>query len=160
MVNRGRPVSFGNGNSLEAIARDRSWFWNLGTAVKAFGYWSDPLFIVASVAYALNRWMLKPLLAIPFLRGHFNDLLLIPAALPLVLWLQRKFNLRHDDSAPEWREIGLHVLVWSLICEVIGPMLLHRGTADVWDVVAYVAGGIAAGIWWNRTPSRSSPAVR
>ena len=115
-----------------------------------FGYLRDPLFLVATMSYALNRWLLKPLLPWPFLHGHFADLLLIPAALPVVLGMQRLFGLREHDLAPSWAEMGFHLVVWSLICEVIGPFWLHHGTADVWDVAAYAIGGVVAGLWWNR----------
>lgn len=53
--------------------------------MKPFGYRRDSMFQIAVIAYALNRCLLKPLLPSPFLHGHFNDLLLIPAALPVVL---------------------------------------------------------------------------
>jgi hypothetical protein len=118
--------------------------------MRRFGYWRDPLFLVAAIGYALNRWLLKPLLPSPFLHGHFADLLLIPAALPVVLWMQRLAGLRKHDLMPSWAEMGLHLAVWSLICEFIGPHWLHHGTADVWDVVAYAAGGVVACFWWNR----------
>jgi hypothetical protein len=118
-----------------------------------FEYLRDPLFLVASSSYALNRWVLKPLVSSPFLHGHFNDLLLIPAALPVVLWLQRVTGLRRHNRAPSWGEMLLHLGVWSVICEFIGPFWLHHGTADVWDVAAYAVGGVAACLWWNR-PTR------
>lgn len=122
-----------------------------------FGYLRDRLFLVATMSYVLNRWLLKPLLPTPFLHGHFNDLLLIPAALPLVLWVQRAVGLRTHDRAPSWSEMTLHLAVWSLICEFIGPLWLHHGTADVWDVVAYATGGIVACRWWNRSAKAISP---
>ena len=115
-----------------------------------FGYLRDPVFLAAASAYALNRWLLKPLLPSPFLHGYFNDLLLIPAALPVGLWMQRLVCLRKHDSAPRWAEIVLHLAVWSVICEFIGPHWLHHGTADVWDVVSYATGGVVACLWWNR----------
>ena len=62
--------------------------------MSGFGYWRDRLFLVAVAAYGINRWGLKPRLPSPFLHGHFNDLLLIPAALPVVLWVQRRLGLR------------------------------------------------------------------
>ena len=125
-----------------------------GLVVSRFAYLRDGGFLAASAAYALNRWLLKPLLPSPFLRGYCNDLLLIPAALPVVLWLQRLLGLRRHDRAPTWSEIAVHLAVWSLICEGIGPTWLHRGTADPWDLAAYAVGGLAAGLWWHRPAPR------
>ncbi len=110
----------------------------------------DRLFLASATAYAVNRWILTPRLASPFLRNHFNDLLLIPAALPLVLWVQRRLGLRRNDGPPLWAEMGLHLVVWSVICEWVGPFWLCLGTGDPWDVVAYSFGGVAACLWWNR----------
>lgn len=114
-----------------------------------FGYLRDRLFLASALAYATNRWLIKPRVASPFLRGHFNDLLLIPAALPVVLWMQRQAGLRTHDEVPTWGEMALHLLVWSVICEYLGPRWWRMGTADVWDVAAYTAGGIAACLWWR-----------
>jgi len=125
--------------------------------VKPFGYVRDPLFLAAAVAYAVNRWCIRPWTESPFWTGHFNDLLLIPAALPVVLWMQRQLRLRPGDSAPSWEEMALHLVVWAVVCEGIGPHGFHRGTADVWDVVAYAVGGVVACAWWNRRP-RGEPA--
>jgi len=121
-----------------------------------FGYLHDRLFLIAAASYALNRWLLKPLIPSPFLHDHFNDLLLIPAALPVVLWVQRLAGWRKQDSPPSWAEMGFHLAVWSLICEFIGPFWLRQGTADLWDAAAYAAGGIVACLWWNR-PRRVLP---
>ena len=116
-----------------------------------FGYLRDTLFLVAASGYAVNRWLLQSLLPSPFLHGHLNDLLLIPAALPVVLWLQRLAGLRKDDVPPSWMEMAGHLAVWSVICEFIGPFWLHHGTADLWDVAAYAVGGAVACLWWNRS---------
>lgn len=121
-----------------------------------FGYWRDRLFLAAVIGYGLNRWLIKPLSASPFLRGQFDDLLLIPAALPLVLWVQRQLGLRHHDLPPTWSEMLLHLAVWSVICEFIGPLWLHHGTADAWDVLAYTVGGILACLWWHRAAPKYS----
>ncbi len=115
-----------------------------------FGYLRDPLFLVCAGAYALNRWWLKGLSTSPFVRGHLNDLLLIPAALPVMLWVHRRLQLRHHDDPPSQSEIALHLLVWSEFCEWIGPKWLHQGTPDPWDVVMYAAGSVVAWGVWNR----------
>lgn len=118
--------------------------------MKAFGYLSDPLFIVTCFLYALNRWALKPHIHSAFLHDHFNDVLLIPCALPPLLWLQRRLGLRHHDQAPEVSEIALYLVVWSILFEGIGPRIMPRAVGDPWDVVSYFAGGILAGLWWHR----------
>ena len=114
-----------------------------------FRYARDPLCVFACGLYALNRWVLKP--ALPswaFLHRHLNDVLLIPAALPLVLWLHRQLGLRGHDEPPSVGEIAGHCAVWAFIAEGLGPWWLHRGTADGWDVLAYAAGAFLSYVWW------------
>lgn len=84
------------------------------------------------------------------MRFHFNDMLLIPCALPPLLLMQRWLGLRDMDDMPTWSEIALYTVFWSILFEVIGPHLLRRATGDPWDAVVYVIGGIGAGLWWNR----------
>ena len=116
--------------------------------MKQFGYWRDSLFLLCCAGYSLNRWIFKPNLPSDFLHGQFNDLLLIPCALPLVLWVQRQLGLRTHDLPPTVSEILSHLAVWSVLFEVIGPRVLSV-TGDPLDVLAYFAGGAFAGIWWN-----------
>ena len=110
----------------------------------------DPLFLLSSSLYALNRWGLKPRLHNAFLHDHFNDLLLIPCALPPLLLIQRWLRLRQDDQVPKVGEIALYLLVWSILFEVIGPIIMPWTVGDPWDVMAYVVGGVLAGLWWHR----------
>lgn len=112
---------------------------------------ADPLCLLSMLLYAANRWLVKPWSASAFLHGHFNDLLLIPAALPWMLWIHRRLGWRSGDHVPAFREIALHTAVWSAICEGLGPRLLHHGTSDPWDVAAYAAGGLLAWLAWRFT---------
>ena len=123
--------------------------------MKRFGYVRDPLCAVACGSYALNRWLLRPLgwAAGPFMRGHFNDLLLIPAALPLLLWVQRRLGVRAGDAPPTWCEIGLHFVVWSIAAEALAPLFFRRATGDWLDVAAYAIGAIVAGCVWRAEAS-------
>jgi hypothetical protein len=124
-----------------------------------FRYWRDQFCLAACAAYAANRWLLKPHFAMgPFMRGHFADCLLIPAALPLVLWLQRKLGLRTHDSMPTGGEILLHLAIWAFITEGAGPWLTRHGTADWRDVLAYSAGAAACYVlWrWREIPCRAA----
>jgi hypothetical protein len=117
--------------------------------VKRFGYFRDPLCVLACGLYLLNRLWLKQHVGGNFLHGHFNDLLLIPAALPLVLWVQRRLGVRPTDERPRWGEIGLHVAVWSFAAEWVMPHVTARATGDWRDVVAYAIGAVVAGCWWQ-----------
>ena len=118
-----------------------------------FHYLRDRLFLTSVALYALNRWVVKPRLspAETFLRGHFNDLLVIPCALPPLLLFHRLLRLRKTDAPPQGGEIALHLLIWSLFFEVLAPLFVPSARADAWDVVAYCAGGLASWAIWNRT---------
>ena len=124
-----------------------------------FQYLRDKTFVAGWCLYAFNRWLLKPSLPASetFFRGHFNDLLLIPCVLPPLLLLHRKLSLRHTDAPPRAREIALHLLVWSIYFELIGPLLLKRATGDPLDVLAYCAGGLVCWAIWNRRSKSSFP---
>ena len=117
--------------------------------MKRFGYWRDALCVGGCLLYALNRWIVTPRADSAFLSGHFNDLLLIPCALPLFLQVQRQLGWRNHDAPPRAVEILFHLLVWSVLFEVIGPHLMQT-IGDPLDVAAYATGGLLAGIWWNR----------
>ena len=118
--------------------------------MRAFRYLHDPLFLSGCAAYALNRCLLKPHLHSAFLHSHFNDLLLIPCALPPVLLAQRWLKLRFHDEPPRAGEIIFQLLIWSILFEWIGPHFMPHTTGDPLDVAAYVAGGLLAGLWWQR----------
>jgi hypothetical protein len=115
-----------------------------------FLYLRDGLFLLSCALYAINRWALKPHLHSAFLHDHFNDLLLIPCALPVLLFMQRALGWRTHDKPPTPGEITLYLVVWSVLFEVIGPHLFRHAVGDPWDAVSYVVGGILAGFWWQR----------
>jgi hypothetical protein len=125
--------------------------------MRPFRYLRDPLFLACCVAYAVNRWLLKPHLPGAFLHSYFNDLLLIPCALPPVLLAHRRLNLRSHDDPPQPGEILFQLIVWSILFEGIGPYLMPHTTGDPWDVVAYLAGGLLAGLFWQRHRWRARP---
>jgi ubiquinone/menaquinone biosynthesis C-methylase UbiE len=118
--------------------------------VRSFRYALDPLCLSACVLYAINRWLIVPVCSWPFLHQHFDDVLLIPAALPLILGLQRRTGLRSHDRPPTFPEIFGHFLIWSLVAELLGPRVFPWTVGDPLDVVAYALGALIAGAWWNR----------
>ncbi len=118
--------------------------------MRRFRYLRDPLFLAGCGVYALNRWLIKPHIHAGFFHSHFNDLWLIPCALPLILWLHRRLGLRSHDNAPQIVEIAAHFVFWSALFEWIGPKFVPHTTGDPLDVMAYAVGAILAGLWWHR----------
>lgn len=143
-------MNYDNGFVPEDRRRGGIWTGDTGVALNRFRYLRDPLFLVACALYALNRWGLKPRIHSAFLHDHFNDLLLMPCALPPLLLLQRWLRLRSHDESPAPGEIMLYLAVWSILFEVIGPHIMPWTVGDFWDVVAYAAGALVAGLWWHR----------
>jgi hypothetical protein len=118
--------------------------------LKSFRYLRDGLFLVGCLLYAVNRWGVKPHVHNAFFHGYFNDILLIPCALPPLLLAQRWLLLRRHDSLPTAGEILLNLVVWSILFEIIGPHIMRGVTGDPWDIAAYFVGGILAWLWWHR----------
>lgn len=123
--------------------------------MRRFGYLTDGLFMAACGLYVTNKVLLHFLTPGHFWSGHFNDLLLIPCALPVILGLHRRFGWRTHDAPPTLAEVSFHVLIWSVICEGVGPQFLAHATADPFDVSAYAIGGLLAWAWWQ-SPGRES----
>ena len=109
--------------------------------MRPFHYLRDPLFLLGCAAYTLNRWLIKPHTHTGFFHSYFNDVWLIPCALPPILWLHRRFGLRSHDNAPTFSEIAPHLVFWSVLFEWIGPKF---------DALAYAVGAMRAGLWWYR----------
>lgn len=124
-----------------------------------FRYLRDPLFLLAVALYVANRWWWKPEFGGVFLTGYFNDLLLIPAALPPILWVHHKAGWRKDDAPPTALEIFSHLAVWAFIAEVIGPHLKATSVADWADIVAYAIGALLAFLVWRYSPVNQPEAL-
>ncbi|HHY86271.1 MAG TPA: hypothetical protein GYA07_12190 [Verrucomicrobia bacterium] len=118
--------------------------------MRRFGYCRDPLFIAGCILYAVNRWLVKPLVHGGLFDSYFNDFWLIPCALPPLLWLHRFLGLRTHDAMPGFSEVAAHLAFWSILFEWVGPRIMPRATGDPGDVIAYCAGAVVACLWWWR----------
>jgi hypothetical protein len=121
------------------------------TTAPRFAYLADKTFLSACALYATNRFLGKPLLgdSLHFLHNHLDDCLLLPAALPPLLFAFRKLGLRRHDLPPSLREVAEWTLVWGVTFEWAFPRLLHKGVSDWRDVVAYAAGGLVSWLLWR-----------
>ena len=116
-----------------------------------FKYIADPVCICAFLMYALNRFWWKRAFSpvIPFFREHLDDCLLIPTALPLLLWIFKKTGLREGDHPPSLKEVLYWAAVWSVMFEGVFPFAFHSGVSDWMDVWSYFGGGILAWLLWH-----------
>lgn len=99
--------------------------------------------------YSANSLWVRPAFGGPFRTGTLNDLLLIPAALPWLLWSMERMSLREKNLFPTGLEIFVCTAVWAVVIEGLLPLLLPRATAEWMDAVAYAAGGLFAWLWWK-----------
>ncbi len=117
--------------------------------MRRFRYGLDPLCVLSCAVYAVERWIIRPHTAAVFWHSYSTDYLLIPAALPLLLWIYRRLGLRPDDAWPAWSEIALYFVVWSVAAEAVAPHLFRSAVGDWYDVLAYAVGAAIAGCWWT-----------
>jgi hypothetical protein len=117
-----------------------------------FLYIRDPLFLSSCLLYACNQFLLKPLLPNEelFFHGYFNDLLLIPCALPPLLLIHQYLSIRGSNELPSFQEVLTHLIIWSLLFEWIGPILIATATSDLGDIFSYWAGGMVSWMLWNK----------
>jgi hypothetical protein len=117
-----------------------------------FLYTRDSLFIFSCLLYLGNRFLLKSFLPDEevFFHNYFNDLLLIPCALPPALLIDRLLFIRSLDGFPSFKEILIHLITWSLLFEWVGPIFIKNATSDLGDVFSYWVGGVVSWVLWNR----------
>ena len=117
-----------------------------------FRYLQDPLFLLCILAYAVNRFVLKGLWQVGFVHDYLNNLICIPFLVPIMLYAERKLGLRSHDAVPQWYEVLIPIVVWSVVFEVLLPLHPSLGrlvVADHMDVLFYVLGGFFAGVIWQ-----------
>jgi len=117
-----------------------------------FLYLRDPLFLLCVLTYFVNRWVLKSIWQSGFVHEHLNDLICIPFWVPIMLYAQRRLNLRHSDGRPEAGELIIPLIIWSWVFEIILPwtdILGERCVADYLDVMHYALGALIAGLFWR-----------
>ena len=128
--------------------------------MRRFRYLGDGLFLASCALYIVNRWLVKPLTGPDgFFAWWFNDLLLIPCAVPICLWLEKHLGLRRHDRPPTAVEVAFLLVLWTVLFEIAGPRLFVHATGDWLDIAAYATGALLAWLWWNR-PATDLPKPR
>lgn len=112
----------------------------------------DPLFLACVGLYFFNRFLLKPLVPHGFHVNQLNDLICIPFWVPIMLYTEHKLGLREASAGPQWYEILLPLVLWSLIFELLLPQVpaFHKlATTDCNDIVCYAVGALVAAVFWR-----------
>ena len=57
-----------------------------------------------------------------FVHHHLNNLICIPFLVPIMLYAERKLGVRRHDAVPQWYEVLIPIVVWSLVFEDLLPL--------------------------------------
>jgi hypothetical protein len=128
----------------------------------SFRYLADPCCIISLVIYPINRFYLKPHhIGGWFTHGYLNDVLCLPMFVPMILYAQHLLGLRPHRRFPGVWEIFQNLVVFTIVFQVITPRFPKTFTSagDPWDILAYLAGGMIAGIYWSVSARRISAPV-
>ena len=123
-----------------------------GTEPCVVRYLRDPLFLFCVGTYFVNRFVFKRIWKTGFVHEHLNDLICIPFWLPIMLFAQRKLDVRDNDDPPHASEIVIPLILWSWILELLLPAAGWFGdwcVSDYLDVVAYTVGALMAAMLWR-----------
>ncbi|MBT5927893.1 MAG: hypothetical protein HOH33_14870 [Verrucomicrobia bacterium] len=92
---------------------------------------------------------------------YWNDVWMLPCAIPLVLSVYNALGLRQSMEIPSGFEILWHGILWGLIAEFVGPLLFVHAVGDPWDLAAYAVGGFLLYFRWHLPiTTESSLAIR
>ena len=123
-----------------------------GHAARPFAYVDDPICIASMAIYLINRLLLKPHhVGGRLVHDYLNDLLCLPIFLPIILRLQAALGIRRGNRHPTLAELLHNWVVFSVLYEFVFPKLsAFSTTADPWNSVAYLIGGLLAYGGWRR----------
>ncbi len=101
------------------------------------------LALFAALSYLVNRWFIIPRESSPeFFHEYFSDALALPVYIPLSLFAAVKLDLISQEfRIRSFHMLGI-VIIFSLLFEGLVPVLNKASTRDLWDVAAYLTGGI------------------
>ena len=117
------------------------------------------LMILAGVSagvYALNRLLLIPMFPeIRFFKEYLGDMMALPVYLPLSFYLAWRLRLIPGDFQLQYLHIVGAGLIFSILFEGIIPMIDTTSTRDLYDILAYFAGGLVVYRVGSKTSQKS-----
>lgn len=111
---------------------------------------------LGAVGLALIHQILQKILGVhvPIVDSYLDPLLFLPILLQLIL-LERRFVFGKDSQyVLSWYHIFGVVVLVSVLVELLFPVWSPLFTADYRDVICYLIGGTAFGVFFN-VPNRT-----
>lgn len=116
---------------------------------------------LGAVGLALIHQILQKILGIhvPIVDSYLDPLLFLPILLQLIL-LERRFVFgKGSQYALSWYHIFGVVVLVSVLVELLFPVWNPLLTADYKDVICYLIGGTAFGVFFN-VPNRAFRSIK
>jgi len=111
----------------------------------------DRIFIGSLLLYLMNRLLTYVFgFSNTLLSSYFNDFLLVPCCVPLLLFLIERCGFRKVYVPPRLIEVVIPLVIWSIAFEIVGPLYFKKGVSDFFDILAYWIGGALSWYLWNR----------
>ena len=116
-----------------------------------FKYLLDPIFLGSLFLYIFSKFIMldNSNIVYNFWNYYLSDILLVPVALPILLFALRLIRIRKNDLAPNFLEILIPLIVWSITFEIVAPLFVSSATGDFFDILAYTGGGLISWYLWN-----------
>ncbi|SFN13445.1 hypothetical protein SAMN05421594_1252 [Chryseobacterium oleae] len=107
-------------------------------------YW----FLLGLAIWLLIIFLRKKGIIIPVISNHLTDCITVPMYAYLIEYLMN--NILGYHWKPDFKFILSSTLYLSILFEVICPLFSEKFTGDIFDVLAYMAGGIVYYFFRNR----------
>lgn len=117
-----------------------------------FGF--SKYFWISSSLFVLNQLVEKLGYSIFLIHSYLDDVLCAGIVLGLALFVQQQFTYKKADFTLSKGNIIFFVIWFSLLFEVLFPIMDDRHHADFWDVPAYILGAIIYYRFGNKPANR------
>ncbi len=110
----------------------------------------NPLFIACAALSGINKLVEISGYYIPFIHSYMDDFFCMIVILTPALFIQRNYVFNDGNYVfSKWHTI-IAVVYCSIVFELILPLQSSQHTADLFDFVAYSAGGIVFHLFINK----------
>lgn len=116
----------------------------------------NPIFIFASIAFWANQYLEKSMrIFVPLYHSYGDDLMAMPVVFGLCLQLMRWFHPMGDQLTFSNKQVLIGLVYFSVVFEIILPLVSKTYTADPIDVLCYGLGTIVFLKFMNKPAPQS-----